>query len=312
LSSPLRIGTRGSPLALAQANWVKSRLEEGVPGVQAVLRVIVTSGDRFGGNLSRLGGKGLFVKEIEEALLDGRVDLAVHSMKDLPAVVPDGLAVSAIPTRADPRDVVMGLPAGSEGLSGLPAGARVGTASLRRRAQLLAARPDTTIVEIRGNVDTRLRRCVEGVCDAVIVAAAGLDRLGIGIQAGTALDPETFVPAVGQGALALQTRAGDDELRHVVSALNDEDAWRAVGAERAFLTALGGDCVTPIAGHAVISGGVLHLTGLVASIDGTELLRDTASGVANTGNAVGETLASRLRARGADELLARVRAAMNR
>jgi hydroxymethylbilane synthase len=283
-----------------------------VPGVRAVLSVIVTSGDRLGGNLSRLGGKGLFVKEIEAALLDERVDLAVHSMKDVPAAVADGLVVSAVPARADPRDVVIGLPAGSEGLGGLPAGARVGTSSLRRRAQLLAACPDARIVEIRGNVDTRLRRRAEGVCDAVIVAAAGLNRLDIGIEGGTPLDPETFVPAVGQGALALQTRAGDDGVRHVLSALNDEAAWRAVAAERAFLIALGGDCVTPIAGHAVITGGALHLTGLVASIDGTELLRERASGVASAAEAVGETVAERLRARGADELLARVRAALSR
>jgi hydroxymethylbilane synthase len=287
-------------------------LEERVPGIQVVLRVIVTSGDRFGGDLSRLGGKGLFVKEIETALLDERVDLAVHSMKDLPAAVADGLVVSAVPVRADPRDVVIGLPAGSEGLGGLPAGARVGTASLRRRAQLLAACPDAKVVGIRGNVDTRLRRRAEGACDAVIVAAAGLQRLAIGIEVGTPLDPEAFVPAVGQGALALQTRAGDDGVRHLLAALNDEAAWHAVAAERAFLIALGGDCMTPIAGHAVITGAVLHLTGLVASIDGTELLRDTASGAAIAAEAVGETLAARLRARGADELLAHVRAALNR
>jgi len=302
----LRIGTRGSPLALAQANWVKARLEATVPGVRVDLDVMITSGDRFGGNLGGVGGKGLWVKEIEEALLDGRIDLAVHSMKDLPVLIPEGLVVSAVPVRADPRDVVVGLPHGSMGLEALPLGARVGTSSLRRRAQVLAARPDARIVEIRGNVDTRLRKRRDGVCDVAIVAAAGLERLSIGVRVGTALDAESFVPAVGQGALALETRAGDPCVCSMLRGLHDEMASCSVAAERAFLAALGGDCMTPIAAHAVIDDGILRLTGLVAAVDGTEMLRGDASGAASAPEAVGEDLASRLRARGADDLLGRV------
>jgi hydroxymethylbilane synthase len=302
----LRIGTRGSPLALAQANWVKARVEACVPGVAVDLDVMVTSGDRFGGNLGAVGGKGLWVKEIEDALLDGRIDLAVHSMKDLPILIPEGLAVSAVPVRADPRDVLVGLPAGSTGLEALPTGARVGTTSLRRRAQVLALRPDARIVEIRGNVGTRLRKCRDGVCDVAIVAAAGLERLAIGVSIGTALDADSFVPAVGQGALALETRAGDQRVCGMLQGLHDDTASRRVAAERAFLTALGGDCMTPIAAHAVIDDGILRLTGLVAALDGTEMLREDASGPASAPEAVGEGLAARLRARGADDLLARV------
>lgn len=302
----LRIGTRGSPLALAQANWVKARLEAVVPGVSVDLDVMVTSGDRFGGNLASVGGKGLWVKEIEEALLDGRIDLAVHSMKDLPALIPEGLAVSAVPVRADPRDVVVGLPPGSTGLGALPAGARVGTTSLRRRAQVLAVRPDARIVEIRGNVETRLRKRRDGVCDVAIVAAAGLERLSIGVSVGTPLDVDSFVPAVGQGALALETRAGDRRVCSMLHGLHDDIASRRVAAERAFLAALGGDCMTPIAAHAVVGDDTLRLTGLVAALDGTELLRGDASGPASAPEAVGEGLATRLRARGADDLLARV------
>lgn len=270
------------------------------------LDVMVTSGDRFGGNLAMVGGKGLFVKEIEEALLEGRVDLAVHSMKDLPAFLPDGLMVAAVPVRADPRDVVVGLPPGCHGLDGLGASPRIGTTSLRRRAQVLAARPDARIVEIRGNVGTRLRKRVEGVCDAVIVAAAGLERLSIGVGIGTPLDTTAFVPAVGQGALALETRAGDDRVSDMVRTLHDEMAANAVAAERAFLTALGGDCMTPIAAHAVVAGETVRLDGLVASLDGAEILRGQVSGGAEGAEAVGARLAAELRARGADALLARV------
>lgn len=307
--SVVRIGTRGSSLALAQSNWVKRVLEDRWPGLRGVITTIVTSGDRLAGNLAQIGGKGLFVKEIEEALYDNRVDLAVHSMKDLPAVVPEGLVISAVPVRADARDVMVGVPLDGDGINGLPAGARVGTTSLRRRAQLLAARPDVQVVEIRGNVDTRLRKCSEGICDAVVVAAAGLIRLEIGTEIGTPLDPEAFVPAVGQGALALETRACDDALREKLAAVNDELASSAVAAERAFLLALGGDCVTPIAAHAERDNETLRLTGLVATPDGSKLLRDEATGVATAPEALGKSLAESLRERGADEILAQVRKA---
>jgi len=288
---------------------VKGELERHWPETRAVIAKILTSGDRLEGSLARVGGEGLFVKEIEEALYDGRVDVAVHSMKDLPVVVPEGLVISAVPVRADPRDVVVGAPVGAEGIKGLPTGASVGTTSLRRRAQLLAARPDLRVVEIRGNVDTRLRKRAEGVCDVVMVAAAGLIRLGIGSEIGTPLDPETFVPAVAQGALALETRASDDELRAKLVRMNDEGAESAVSAERAFLRALGGDCATPIAAHARCDGGVLSLSGLVATPDGRKLLRDTVTGTVESPESVGVSLASVLRARGADEILAQVREA---
>ena len=304
--SLVRIGTRGSSLALAQAHWVKALLEKHWPGIRVVIAAIITSGDRLHGSLARFGGKGLFVKEIEDALYHGRVDLAVHSMKDMPVAVADGLVISAVPTRADPRDVMVGAPIGGEGIHGLPAGASVGTTSLRRRAQLLAARPDLRVVEIRGNVDTRLRKRAEGACDAVLLAAAGLVRLAIGIEVGTPLDPELFVPAVGQGALALETRASDDELREMLATVNDEMASSTVAAERAFLKGLGGDCTTPIAAHARRDADVLRLTGLVATPDGCRVLKDTATGTARAPEAVGMSLASCLRGRGADGILAQV------
>lgn len=303
----VRIGTRGSRLALAQAHWLKASLERQCPGVRADVVVIVTSGDRLGGSLARIGGKGLFVKEIEEALYDKRVDCAVHSMKDLPVVVPEGLVVAAIPEREDPRDVLVG-PGAAGGILALPPGARVGTTSLRRGAQLLAARPDTQVVELRGNVDTRLRKCGEGVCDAVLLAAAGLARLGMTAEVeGVPLDPDTFVPAVGQGALALEMRVTDTDVGDMLSALNHEATRRAVVAERAFLHALGGDCVTPIAAHGRIDGARLHLVGLVATPDGRQILRDSATGASEAPEEVGASLAATLRSRGADDILAQVR-----
>lgn len=303
----VRIGTRGSPLALAQARWVKAALEASWPGVQPELVTIVTSGDRLPGSLARSGGKGLFIKEIEEALLAERVDCAVHSMKDLPTIIASGLVVSAVPERADARDVLVG-PSGCRGIADLPPGARVGTASLRRRAQLLAARPDLSIVELRGNVDTRLRRQAEGAYDGVVLAAAGLLRLGLGVAAGTCLDPAQFVPAVGQGALALEAREGDGEMRRLLAALNDGAAERAVVAERAFLRVLGGDCATPIAAHGQITGDVLRLTGLVATTDGTTVLRGAVSGPSDGGEQLGSALAAELKAQGAEAVLARLRA----
>jgi hydroxymethylbilane synthase len=303
----VRIGTRGSPLALAQARWVKAALEASWPGVQPELVTIVTSGDRLAGSLARSGGKGLFIKEIEEALLDGRVDCAVHSMKDLPTVIASGLIVSAVPERADTRDVLIG-PPGCRDIADLPRGARVGTSSLRRRAQLLAARSDLSIVELRGNVDTRLRKQSEGACDAVVLAAAGLLRLGIGTSVGTCLDPDEFVPAVGQGALALEARERDGDMRRLLAALHDGSAERAVAAERAFLRVLGGDCATPIAAHGQIIGGVLRLTGLVATTDGATVLRGVESGPSDGGEELGSALASKLKAQGAEDVLARLRA----
>ncbi len=291
---------------MVQAQWVKHALESCWPGLQAEIVEIVTSGDRLLGSLARVGGKGLFVKEIEEALYDRRVDCAVHSMKDLPVVVPEGLAVAAVPPRADVRDVLVG-PPGTRDLLTLPPGARVGTSSLRRRAQVLAARSDVRIVELRGNVDTRLRKREEGLCEAVVLAAAGLVRLGIGLGVGVPLSPAGFVPAVAQGALAIEGRADDGDVRRLLESLEDETARRTVTAERAFLRRLGGDCLTPVAAYAEIVDDVLHLTGLVATPDGCMVLRDRASGVAHEPESVGHALAERLRAQGADDILAQVR-----
>jgi hydroxymethylbilane synthase len=303
----VRIGTRGSRLALAQARWVSAALEARWPGLRPELVTIVTSGDRLGGSLAGSGGKGLFIKEIEEALLAEHVDCAVHSMKDLPVSVAPGLVVAAVPERADPRDVLVG-PPGCRSLGELPPRARVGTASLRRRAQLLAARSDLAIAELRGNVDTRLRKQAEGAYDGVVVAAAGLARLGISAAGGAYMDPEGFVPAVGQGALALEAREADGEMRRLLAALNDAAAERAVGAERAFLRVLGGDCATPIAAHAQQHGGSLRLIGLVATPDGTKVLRATVSGPSGEIEELGKALAVELQARGADDILANVRA----
>ena len=302
----VRIGTRGSRLAVTQAQWVAGALEACWPGVRFELVTIVTSGDRLPGSLAASGGKGLFIKEIEEALLAERVDCAVHSMKDLPVTIAPGLAVSAVPARVDARDVLVG-PGGCRGIADLPSGARVGTSSLRRRAQLLAARPDLSILELRGNVDTRLRKRAEGAYDGVVVAAAGLLRLGLGVAGGTCLDPGEFVPAVGQGALALESREGDGAICRMLAALNDGAAERAVAAERAFLRILGGDCATPIAAYARLDGDGVRLTGLVASTDGATILRGTASGPGDRADEVGSALASQLRARGADDVLASLR-----
>lgn len=303
----VRIGTRGSRLALAQARWVKAALEACWPGVQPEVVTIITSGDRLPGSLARSGGKGLFIKEIEEALLAERVDCAVHSMKDLPTTIASGLVVSAVPERADARDVLVG-PPGCRGVADLPPRASVGTASLRRRAQLLAARRDLSIVELRGNVDTRLRKQAEGTYDGVVVAAAGLLRLGLSAAGGTCLDSEQFVPAVGQGALALEAREADAEMRRMLAVLNDGAAERAVTAERAFLRVLGGDCATPIAAYGQLDGDTLRLTGLVATTDGATVLRGTVSGPSDGAEELGRALAARLKAQGADDVLASVRA----
>jgi hydroxymethylbilane synthase len=303
----IRIGTRGSRLALAQAAWVEQALHASWPGLAVAIEVIVTSGDRLAGSLAQLGGKGLFVKEIEEALLDERIDCAVHSMKDLPVVLPAALGIAAVPHREDPRDVLIG-PPGTTSVAALAASARIGTSSLRRRAQLLGIRPDLEIVELRGNVDTRLRKRAEGACDAVVLAAAGLARLGMTAHGGVALAPEVFVPAVAQGALALETRAAAADVWALLAALDHAPSRRAVVAERAFLAALGGDCVTPIAAYATDDGEErLALSGLVSNRDGSRAVRATASGPRAEAARLGADLAATLRARGAEAILAEVR-----
>lgn len=301
-SATLRLGTRGSPLALAQSREVIAALEGSHPGLRVELTVIRTSGDRIQDvPLATVGGKGLFVKEIEEALLAGRIETAAHSMKDLPAILPHGLTLGAITAREDPGDVLVAREART--LEALPRGARVGTSSLRRRAQLLHRRPDLCVVPLRGNVDTRLRRLGEGALDAIVVAAAGLKRLGVRPANAVALPLDVSLPAPGQGALGLEIRADDRSTAALVAALDDATSRLAVTAERAFLRRLAGDCNVPVAALGTVRGDSLTLTGLVASPDGKTLIRDTVAGPAREGEALGAALAERLLARGADRIL---------
>jgi len=300
--SRLRLGTRASPLARVQAEGVRAALAARHPGLTVELVFVRTTGDRVTGPLAAAGGKGLFVKEIEEALLDGRIDAGVHSMKDVPARLAAGLVIGAVPERADARDVLIG---GDGGLAGLPAGARIGTASPRRRAQLLAHRPDLVVVLLRGNVDTRLRKWRAGEVDALLLAAAGLARLGISEPAAQPLPVDEFLPAVGQGALALECRADDGATRALLAAVDQPAAATAVAAERAFLAAVGGDCNSAIAAHATLAGGRLTLRALVTDPDGRRRLEERDTAPAADAEALGRTVATRLLAAGAAALMGR-------
>lgn len=298
------IGTRGSALALWQARHIAARLRELHPALEARLVVIKTRGDKLlDVPLAQVGGKGLFVKELEDALLRHEVDLAVHSIKDVPAQLPAGLELSAIPAREDPRDALVS-PHG--GLAALPLGARVGTASLRRRCQLLALRPDLQIELLRGNVDTRLRRLEEGRFDAIVLAAAGLKRLGYGNRIAEALDPP-WLPAVGQGALGIEARSDDAATRALLQPLHDEPTACCVRAERALLARLGGGCQVPIGGHAMlVGGGELRLEALVGHPTGQPVFRGERRGPVGEGEALGRALADALLAEGAAAVLAEV------
>lgn len=300
----MRLGTRASALARAQTGQVRQRLEELHPGLEIETVLIRTSGDRVSqGSLAAVGGKGLFVKELEEALATSRIDCAVHSMKDVPAALGPGLAIGAIPARADARDVLVG--GGAGGLAGLAPGARIGTASVRRRAQLLAQRRDLEIVFLRGNVDTRLGKWRAGEVDALVLAAAGLARLGIDEPAVRPLDPDVLLPAVGQGALALECRAGDDATRTLLGAVADRDAADAVAAERAFLVAIGGDCNTPLAAHARLAGDRIALRVQVSDLDGREWFEERGDAPRAEAEKLGRELAARLLDRGVARVLGR-------
>jgi hydroxymethylbilane synthase len=315
----LVVGTRGSPLALVQARDVAAGLRAARPGIEVAIETVTTTGDRvLDVPLARVGGKGLFTKELEAALLDGRVDLAVHSAKDLPTTLPPGLALAAFTRRADPRDVFVAAGTGPRpaGPAALPAGARLGSSSLRRRAQLLALRPDLRLTDLRGNVETRLRKVAEQGLDGTVLAAAGLDRLGRATLAAFAFAVDELLPAVGQGALAVEVRAGDERVAALVAGLDDRSTALAVRAERALLAALEGGCQAPIAAFAELEGtaaaaddGRLLLRAFVGSLDGGRTVRDALAGLAAEPEALGEALAARLRAAGADRLLAEVRAA---
>lgn len=302
----LRLGTRGSALALCQARAVAASLT--ACGVEIAVEIITTTGDAWAGSLASVGGKGLFVKEIEEALLGARIDLAVHSLKDMPAELPAGLTLVATPPREDARDVLISRDGAA--LEDLPSGTRVGTSSLRRRAQLLACRADLTVVPLRGNVETRLAKLAAGEVDAVMLAVAGLRRLGLAPAGARVLPEEDFLPAIGQGALALEARADDAAVRGVVATLHDTETGARVAAERAFLRAVGGDCHTPLAAHTAIVGGTLTMQALVADLDGRETLREQGTATPAAGEDLGRTLAERLLARGADGLIARARRAL--
>ncbi len=292
--TPLRIATRGSAMALHQAALVRDRFAASHPGLAAELLTIRTTGDRVQTRLlSEIGGKGLFTKEIEEALLDGRADLAVHSLKDMETVLPPGLIIAAVLPRDDPRDALVGRDGAT--LAGLPPGARIGTASLRRTAQLLRLRPDLRVAPIRGNVDTRLAKLAAGDTDALVVALCGLERLGRAEVATEILALDVMLPAVGQGALAVECRAADTRLRRLLAPLNDAASEACVTAERAMLAALDGSCRTPIAGLATIAGDRLSLEALLLTPDGAAERRGRTSGAVADAADLGLELGQRLR-----------------
>ncbi len=302
----VRIATRGSDLALVQARYVAARIENEL-GASTEIVLVKTTGDRIQSvSLAKIGGKGLFVKEIEEALTDGRADVAVHSAKDLPAVLAEGLALAAFPERADYRDALVAREAGAT-LGALSKGARVGTGSARRAAQLKTNRADLEIVPLRGNVPTRLRKLVEQELDGVILACAGLDRLGFGDQIDERISPELMLPAVAQGALALEARSGE-ALCDDLAALNDAQTARSVSAERGFLARLGADCTVPVACLAEdAADGMLWLRGLVAAVDGSRIVRGELEVAASEGAAGGSRLAEQILASGGEDILAKIR-----
>jgi hydroxymethylbilane synthase len=294
----LRLGTRGSPLALAQARMVRQALAaaHGFDPEQIAIEVIRTSGDRIQDRpLADVGGKGLFTKEIEEALAAGTIDLAVHSAKDMPTMLPPGLVLSAFMEREDPRDVFISRKAKS--IADLPRGATVGTASLRRQAMVKRQRPDLTVVPLRGNVETRLRKLDEGVADATLLALAGLKRLGIADAATAVLDVNEFLPAVGQGAIGIETRADDTRTRELLATINHADTFSALAAERAFLAVLDGSCRTPIGGHATIASGRLRFRGMVVKPDGSEAFEATREGDVRDAEKLGADAGAELKGR---------------
>lgn len=299
---PLRIGTRGSALALAQANWVKNEIERQRPGTVVSLEIIKTSGDRFvEASLQAIGGKGVFTKEIEEALLGGEIEIAVHSMKDLPTELTPGLAILAVPEREDPRDVLVSR--GGARLMELPAGARIGTGSLRRKAQVLSCRPDLVVTAIRGNIDTRLNKLDAGEVEALVVAAAGLIRIGREDRISEFLSGDICVSAVAQGALAIEGR--DDEVtREELAFLHDVPTALEVQAERALLRRLGGGCYVPVGARAQVYGELMEINAIVADPNGSPLCKAELAGMAEKAEALGKELADRLLGQGAQQILA--------
>ncbi len=292
MPEPLRLGTRGSKLALAQSHWVADALRSAHPNLDVDIRVIQTRGDATQAAnvpLASFGEKGIFAKELESALLAGEIDLAVHSMKDLEHTLPEGLVIAAVPPREDPRDALVG-----STLDALPHGAKVGTGSVRRRALLLSRRPDLQMLEIRGNIDTRLRKFREGQYDAICLAVAGLNRLGLQENIAEILDPDWFTPDPGQGALAVETRENDTRVRDLVLAFNDTKAQTTTRAERAFLQAIGGSCKTPVGAFAIWTYRTLQIKVMVASPEGSSIFRETVESGLGTPEETGRDAAERL------------------
>ncbi len=302
MPSELNIGTRGSQLALFQANWVKDQLAQAHPDLHITLIKIKTTGDKIqDAPLAKIGGKGLFVKEIEEALLQKKIDLAVHSVKDIPTEFPKGLHLSVITKREDPRDVLIS----KDGkiLKDLPQRAKIGTSSLRRQAQLLHFRSDFELIPLRGNLDTRLKKLKTKNLDAIILALAGVKRLGFEENVTEIILPEISLPAIGQGALGIETRMDDKEVEGQIRFLNDQDSSIAITAERAFLKKLEGGCQVPIAAFARIFGTTLHIDGLIGTIDGKRLIRHHLEGPIEKAESLGVELAEILLGKGAKEIL---------
>ncbi|MCZ6848980.1 MAG: hydroxymethylbilane synthase [Alphaproteobacteria bacterium] len=306
MDGALVIGTRGSPLALVQANMVRDLLHGAHPGLEVTLSVIKTSGDRFLDRpLAEIGGKGLFTKEIEEAMAAGLIHIAVHSMKDVPTVLPQGLHIPCLPPREDPRDVLLTADSGVTGIAGLPQGARVGTASLRRKAQLLALRPDLMVVPIRGNVGTRMDKLAAGDFDAILLALAGLRRLGLADHAVDILGEDEMLPAVAQGALGIECREGDAAVEGLLAPIHDPATGIAVAAERALLAALEGSCRTPIAALARLDGlGRLTLAARVVAPDGSARFDAARAGPERDAASLGRDAALDLRAQAGDAFFA--------
>lgn len=305
MKAELKIGTRQSLLALWQSNFIAGELRKEYPNCEVTLKKIVTKGDRIlDVPLAQIGGKGLFTKEIEEELLDGTVDLAVHSLKDMPTVLPEGLCLTVITSRANVGDAFVSNKYNS--FAELPQGAVLGTSSLRRRAQLLAARPDLKIVDLRGNVDTRLRKLDEGNMDAIILAAAGLQRLGHGDRIKEIIPTSVCLPAVGQGALAIECRSDNTKVREMLAFLNDKATKQATDAERAFLGLVEGGCQVPIGVHAEVKDEEIKIEAIIASLDGSTVLRNTITGDAEKAVELGQELGHKMLSEGGQDILAAI------
>ena len=306
MKSKVIIGSRGSKLALAQTNWVKAQLEKLNPHLEFSIEIIHTRGDKITDvALSRIGGKGLFTKELEVALQEGRIDLAVHSLKDLPTELPTDLTLGAIPERENPHDLLISN--GIQNLRQLPIGAKIGTSSLRRKAQLLALRPDFEVLDLRGNLDTRLTKLKTTGLNAIVVARAGVNRLGTPLDSAYEIPFEEMLPAVGQGALAIEIRKGDKDIEPIVSPIDHLPTRQAVEAERALMLELEGGCQVPIGANAQVRKETLELQAVICSLDGKKIIRDSNSGPVTRAKEIGVELAQKLFKSGGEEILEELR-----